>query len=304
MIRFWYEMARKYKKSGKKIWSLIYKVGKAYVNIFFPLVSCFKQQKGIDENGEIVVSLTSYPARINTVWITISSLLQQTLKPQKVILWLAKEQFTDCKIPKNLKRLGKRGLEICFCDDLKPHKKYYYAMQTYPESIIVTADDDIIYPENHLAKLWEAYLENPQCVSCLAFQKIKVKDDDFEIYKKWPVDPNVKNPGMLILPIGANGVLYPPGSLDKELFNIEIIRKDTLYTDDLWLRCMGIKKNTPVYVADIMSIAYFNIVQTMKTGLWKTNVQDYGRNDKSWALLMKDFPDIKDKIIKISLLEE
>lgn len=42
---------------------------------------------------KIVVSLTSFPARIKKVHIVIESLLNQTIKPDKIILWLSKEQF-------------------------------------------------------------------------------------------------------------------------------------------------------------------------------------------------------------------
>ncbi|MBQ2886366.1 MAG: hypothetical protein IJE43_21810 [Alphaproteobacteria bacterium] len=44
-------------------------------------------------NMKVIVSLTSYPARINIVHKTIESLLNQTYKADKVILYLAYEQF-------------------------------------------------------------------------------------------------------------------------------------------------------------------------------------------------------------------
>lgn len=76
------------------------------------------------------MSLTSYPKRINVVWITIETLLQQTVKPDEVILWLADSQFKEIEeLPEELKVLQKRGLIIRFCDDLKSHKKYFYTMR-------------------------------------------------------------------------------------------------------------------------------------------------------------------------------
>ena len=41
----------------------------------------------------LIVSLTSFPERINLAHITISTLLNQSLEPDKIILWLAEEQF-------------------------------------------------------------------------------------------------------------------------------------------------------------------------------------------------------------------
>lgn len=304
MIACWYNLAHKYRGANKKLWRLVYKAGKAWVNLFFPLTAGLKKGIGVDSESPIIVSLTSYPARIKTVWSTVASLLQQSRKPGRIILWLAEEQFPDRKLPGNLTRLEKRGLEIRFCDDLKPHKKYYYTMQENPESFVVTADDDIFYPEDHLEKLWQAHLQYPQHIICLAFQKILAKDGKFARYKYWPVDRNIQNPGMLALPIGANGVLYPPHCLDEEVFNKEALKQTTLFTDDLWLRGMGIQKGTQVYIADLQSLAYFNNVATMKTGLWKTNAQDYGRNDTSWAAFMQRYPELKEKILALSEAEQ
>ena len=44
---------------------------------------------------KLIVSLTSFPARINTVHQVIESLLNQTKKADKIILWLAPEQFPN-----------------------------------------------------------------------------------------------------------------------------------------------------------------------------------------------------------------
>ena len=36
--------------------------------------------------GKIIVSLTSFPARINRVWIVIETILRQTQKPDMIVL--------------------------------------------------------------------------------------------------------------------------------------------------------------------------------------------------------------------------
>ena len=68
-----------------------------------------KEKLGINtkkRKEKIVVSLTSYPKRINVVWITIETLLQQTIKPDEVILWLADSQFKEIEeLPKAIKNI-------------------------------------------------------------------------------------------------------------------------------------------------------------------------------------------------------
>lgn len=304
MIKYWYQKVQKQIWAGKKHWRLTYKIGKSLVNLFYPLAARFHRGLGTDPDSPIIVSLTSYPARIKTVWLTVASLLRQSVKPQRVILWLAREQFPDQKLPKNLTRLEQRGLEIRFCDDLKPHKKYYYTMRQFPEAFVVTADDDIFYPENHLKKLWNGHLLHKDAIVCLFFQKILVENGRIAPCKKWPVDRRIQNPGMLAVPIGANGVLYPPHSLHEEVFNKEALIATTLYTDDLWLRGMGILNHTPVFIPDLTCLAYFNIVATMKTGLYKVNTQENGRNDISWAAFMARYPQLEEEILRLAAPEE
>lgn len=126
---------------------------RSYCNHLNP--SIFGDEKKRRDDS-IIVSMTTFPARIGYVHLAIKSLLNQTVSPGKIILWLAKDQFQDVEIPQQLRALCTYGLEIRFCDeDLFAHKKYYYAMRAFPEQIIVTYDDDIIYPED----LWKNCLQ-------------------------------------------------------------------------------------------------------------------------------------------------
>lgn len=81
------------KIKNEKISCFVYKVDKVLLNILYPLF--VKSVKGIDEESNVIVSLTSYPVRIDTIWLTVMILLHQTEKPKKIILWLAEEQFPN-----------------------------------------------------------------------------------------------------------------------------------------------------------------------------------------------------------------
>lgn len=74
----------------------------------------------------IIVSLTSYPARIAGIAQMLESIYSQTRKADKIVLWLAEEQFPnrDDDLPDDLRKLQfEDKLEVRWCDDLKPHKK-------------------------------------------------------------------------------------------------------------------------------------------------------------------------------------
>ena len=275
-----------------------YRLYKLIINIFYPIQNINFNKKGTDDDSNIIVSLTSFPERINTVWLTIVTLLSQTLKPKKVVLWLAKSQFKEIKIPNNLKRLEQYGLEIKWCDDLKPHKKYYYAMQEYPDSFIVIADDDIFYPENHIEILWNGYLKHQDCIIANKTHHIEFSNNGtFMEYNTWP-DEIIDNPSYLLMPVGCGGVLYPPNMLPKITFNKKYIKDNVLYTDDLWLKNCALYGGIKTFSTLENELAYFSCIKAGGTGLWKTNTKNINRNDIVWKKLMTDYPKIKSLLYK------
>lgn len=104
---------------------------------------------GIDKlfsinNSKVIVSLTTYNKRIYDVYLAIESIMQQTVKPSKIILWLDENEFRPDNIPNSLILQQKRGLEIRFCANIKSYKKLIPTLKNYSNDIIITIDDDVI----------------------------------------------------------------------------------------------------------------------------------------------------------------
>lgn len=298
MIYFFYERVKKFKYNNKPYWSLMYKWYKLLLNTMYPISEWFNNSYGLSDESKVIVSLTTYPGRVKIVWITIASLLNQTMKPYKVVLWLAEDQFPNKQLPLSLRRMQRRGLEIRYCDDLKPHKKYYYTMLEYPDHYIVTADDDIFYPENHLEVLWKGHMEYSKCVVCTWSHRISFDEEGrFAKYNEWE-NSEKEAPSHLTLAVGCNGVLYPPYSLHEKAFDKQVIRERALFTDDLWLKCMEILKNTKVVNCSDRSLIYFSILRAQRDGLWKQNADHEKKNDRIWKELMEYFPEVKECLKK------
>ena len=110
------------------------------------------------------ISLTSYGARLNAVHMAIRSLLMQSVRPSKVLLYLDESIQRDT-LSDDLLDLEQYGLEIRMgYEDLGPHKKYLFAFQEFPDSLIITADDDLIYPADMVESLLTAHEAVPYCV--------------------------------------------------------------------------------------------------------------------------------------------
>ncbi len=202
--------------------------------------------------NKIIVSLTSYPKRINDVERVIKTLLIQTMKPDKIIMWLSKEEFPnqDMDLPENLVKLCQWGLEIRWVSgDLKSHKKYYYAMQEFNEEIIITVDDDIYYHSELVECLYNSYMLHPQAVSCTRANLIG-KDEEGSLlpYEEWEKNYTfcADMEMMDLLAVGCGGVLYPPGCFAlNTLCDEDNIKKYCLFQDDLWLKTNEIMAGIP-----------------------------------------------------------
>lgn len=298
MITFFYEAVRGMKSKNRPYWKFMYKVYKALVNVLFPISQMWDKSYGLDKESQIIISLTTYPARISSVWVTIASLMRQTMKPCKVILWLAEEQFPEHKIPLRLEKYKKSGLDIRFCEDLKPHKKYFYTMQEYSDYYIVTVDDDIIYPENFIEQLWNGHEKYPNTVICHWSHQIGFEgSDDFQPYNDW-IDNTESAPAYTTLAVGCNGILYPPGCLPKETFCEEKIKEYAFYTDDLWLKCMEIINGYKAVNCNETALVFFNRLSTRSSGLWKSNLGAERSNDINWERLLQLYPEVKEKLME------
>ena len=236
----------------------------------------------LKRNPRIVVSMTTYPKRIGEVVRSIETLMDQTLKADEIILWLASEQFPDGErsLPQDLLALRKRGLSIKWCSDLKSHKKYYFAMQQYPDDIVVTVDDDLYYSSDMLELLYNAYVKHPDCVCAMRCHLIKFdKNGAVRPYKQWGIEQStiVGVPSMRLFPTSGAGTLYPPHSLDVHLFDQDISMGSCRSADDVWLKTMQNLKHTPtIQVVPYRPLRY--VESTQDEALCHINV-DGNQND-------------------------
>lgn len=196
-----------------------------------------------DRPKEIIISLTTYSKRIYQVHLVIESLLEQNLKPDKILLWLDKNEFKSVnELPLNLRRLMQWGLNIDFCDNLRSYKKLIPTLKKFPEAIIITADDDIIYPEDFVERLYNAYSTNPSKIYFYRGHKMKVVGNKLLPYKEWDLEVELKQPSVLNFPTGSGGILYTSDLIDREVLNEEVFLRLAPTADDVWFKAMTLRK--------------------------------------------------------------
>lgn len=271
-------------------------------------LSCIKlTEMGINtEDGDIpiIVSLTTYPGRINIVHKTIKTILHQSFKPNKVILWLADSQFPNRKVPDSLTELTKFGLDIMWCDDIKSYKKLIPTLEIFPDAIIVTADDDNYYSVNWLEKLVASYKLYPKAISAHKVTKFSLKNN------LWTWNAGGRDyydsPSFLNKLVGVGGVLYPPNSLYKDINDRNLFMKLAPTNDDQWFWFMAVLERTPVVVVENPIIHAKPVEGTLSNGLWKVNDSAEGNFIKQFEALKNNYPVAIDRMEKeyIQRLEE
>ena len=256
---------------------------------------------------KVIASLTSFPARIDCAEFAIKSLMLQDYKPDRIILWLSNKQFNgEDDLPKSLLKLKDYGLEIIFCDDdLRGHKKYFEILQVQKEDeLVVTFDDDIIYPHNSISRLIELHKKYPKAIITNRGYEIKFNDDgSIKPHEKWELQSRygVKQPANLILTSTGSGILYPYNSFYHDIFNDKNIKKYALSIDDLWITIMAILNDTKIIKSHYAVKTFTTYPGTQENQLGLENMRNPENVDKHDTVvkdLMDDYPILKEKITK------
>lgn len=253
-----------------------------------------KLQIGLNQTEErkekVIVSLTSFPPRFVGIHLTLKSLLLQSEKPDKVIVYLGSDSSRD-QFTQKMLDLEKYGVEyhIDSSRNLKSHKKYFYAMQEFENDVIVTADDDVYYPANWLSSLLKSYKKFPNAVSARRVHLMKKNGDELAYYNLWEDQcRRVKKPNFSLIATGCSGILYPPHCLKPVAFDEATFQKLCFDADDIWLKCMEVLNDVPVVWVKNWEVDPPDVSASNKNSLSSLNV-DYRKNDTYLHNVMNHF---------------
>jgi mutator protein MutT len=256
---------------------------------------------------KIIVSLTTYPDRIETVYLTIYSLLFQTIKPFKILLWLSKDEFANMEndLPDSLLRLKEFGLEIRWVEDnLKSFKKLIYSLKEFPDDLIITVDDDVYYQPDCIERLYLSYLDDPDKISCHKASKITFNcNGDINRYDDWIKHNNGIDVSIRNIITGVGGVLYKSDFLNKNIFDQDLFMKLTPTTDDIWFWAMSVLNKTKTKIIrdniDIIICTDIDAIKTPSKNLYGVNILN-DRNTECVKAVIDHF-NLKDYLLEESV---
>jgi hypothetical protein len=175
-----------------------------------------------------------------------------------------------------------RGLEVRFCHDYGPHKKYYPYVQFLEEFDVplVTADDDALYPRNWLMGLAQAFRRFPDVINCYRAHRMAVRGQAIEKYENWrPVTST--EPDVYHVATGVAGVVYPADFLSWLKGVGDGFATCCSENDDLWLHVQAVRAGYKVRQVRARALLPLSIPGAERSGLWKSNL--YGGNNRQIA---------------------
>ncbi|TVZ17216.1 zinc-binding alcohol dehydrogenase [Maribacter sp. MAR_2009_72] len=235
----------------------------------------------------VIVSLTSIPSRLGTLHLTIRSLLNQNIRPKKIVLWL--HQSLKMEIPKRLSHLESDIFEIKYSHLTCSHRKLIHSLEHYPNETIVTCDDDMMYRDNWLQLLYKEHRLHPNTIIANQTRYITYNEEGHVLpYKNWVYPKHNSINSTAVIPIGAEGVLYPPKSLSEQVMNTSLFLKLAPKADDLWFKVMAVLNETQAKLAENRTKAPIPIIGSQKQSLKKLNIGE-DKNRVQWLALTQHF---------------
>ena len=235
----------------------------------------------------LVISLTSFPPRYTSLELTLKCLLTQSIKCDRVVLWIAAADAP--LLPRSVLELEQAGLTIAICeDDTRSYKKIIHSVVQYQDAFVLTADDDVYYWRTWAEELATAFRDPKLLVAHRCHRVVLGEDGSPKPYGEWEQSLLSPDSGPLLFPTGVGGVLYPPKTFDSEFFDVPKFRRLAPLADDVWIFWMA--RRAGRRFAQIGGRRKFWPWESSQTvSLMNTNVGGAGGNDRQLGNLIAEY---------------
>lgn len=236
-------------------------------------------------NDRLIISMTSFPPRINGVSKVWYSIFRQNVDRSlyKAVLVLAEPEFPkkEESLPEDLRIVVEAfNIEIIWTQyNIKSHKKLIPTLLKYPNDDILVIDDDVIREEGWLACFIEDHKKHPNDIIAGTIL-YHLKNDEFIRYPNFLVGCTdfgeiIKNGRPAN---GAGGTLYPKNTFtDKRFFDEELFMNLSPTSDESWQFYFNYRENKTIRLLSkfFSTRNYIPGSQNQPTALYKINKKQY-----------------------------
>ncbi len=234
-----------------------------------------------------IISFTTIPSRIHKIKPMVDSILNQSVKPDEIILWLPKtfkrsDLEKEIEIPEYLKE---SQISIKYCEDVGPFTKLYYSLKQewdHKDTVIVTVDDDVFYPNKWLKTLIRASKKYPN--KAIGFRgRILIDKQDYKTSKLYFGSP-FRKPLNVDIITGTWGALYKVGFFTEEIYNEQILQSNFM-VDDIWITGNLARNKVERIILKNVGVKLFQEIHEID-GLWAIKKEGNDNN-----IMLKHFKD-------------
>lgn len=258
--------------------------------------------KNHHQQKKVIVSLTSFPSAIPYAIQAIRSILEGSLLPDKVVLYLDTSKFPGGVLPPELESLRANNpiLDIRFDDaDIRSYKKLIPALKDFPDDIIVTIDDDICYYKDMLRDLVRIHQQHPDAIIAHRVRRAKL-NRPYKVWRKYKWYDFIFKKfhfSHLAMQTGVGGVLYPPHSLDEKMLRSELFMEIAPTVDDIWFWLAAVSKGTYVIPVPGWHPKIVEVGKPVEVSLKTANLEPGNdRNRKALERILEKYPNIKERL--------
>lgn len=204
---------------------------------------------GVKRETPIIVSIYASEAQSKMLPITLYSLLNQTIKPDRLILWLDDSQIDLNVLPYEITQFIKNGLEICLVNGLGSYTAIMSSLKRYDDSINVFAENGYYYDRDWLKKLYVSYISYSKDVQVHKAHLIKMKNRKENFLEvDWGNIVEKESAEFTNYIDKSGGILLPP-----KIFSSEVLREDVFFkylpnNIELWIWVMSLVHNRRIRV--------------------------------------------------------
>jgi len=246
----------------------------------------------------LIVSMTSYPGRMSTIRKTLDTLLVQTREPDEIVLWLGEDKFPNRleDLPDDVRELCPKRLAVRWCRDLRSYTKLIPALKEYPDDVIVTVDDDVLYAPDMLERMWRNFLRYPRRISANRVHRMRIGWRTIAPYMSWEHRQQSVRCclcGYEYLLTGVGGVLYPPHVFDKGVFDLATAMRVSPRQDDLWFWAWAVMSGVKICNVPGACVDMPLVDGSQETSLYSTNIV---QNDVQLSALLDEYPLLRKRL--------
>lgn len=228
---------------------------------------------------DIVVNITTWVKRDWCLYSMLKNLKKQTLYPNRIVLWLCREEYNDKNLPRTIRKCIDEKLltDIMWVEkNTKGHKRYN-CFKYYNDCYNVLLDDDILYRETFIEDIYNEAKKHQDCLTVYSSRGCDYHGLKF-VETKLHEEPSHKNMFM------AGCSCFPPFVFPFDAYLNENMRNEyVLNCDESWYRPHFIKHGVKVNAVNTFnSRMYPTLNESQNDSLWNLNkrVVSNGMRDK------------------------